>query len=188
MKYTLDDFIKLDVIVKCNYTEAKLIANKLRQEGFDTSVIDDIVKVTDSTFYLGVYKDALCQFDEEDCRVRKINFEDLELLIVGGLYKEFEVGEIVHAVIDAKEEPFNPFARDKHVTAYVACVDKINHMCELVYLHDTHKSVWLHFRNIFHIQSIYDDENIDEQVTKKDFFGVTTALLKNKENVVTEDD
>lgn len=169
-KYTIDDLIVQDIIFIGNYTQAKDIAKELKKRNINTAVIDECKCVYDSEFMMSIENsDLTLIFSNEDLEALKEDYLvircdeiDIELPILEKeKAKEFKLNEVVHAIIP-NVETFNPFAKDENVTAIISAVDRKNEMCEIVYLHQKHKTLWVRNENIFHIEHTYDEVAIDE--------------------------
>lgn len=175
-KYTIDDLIVKKIIFVGNYIQAKAIAKVLKNEhGINTKVIDEFFCVRGVKFRMSVEQGDLFIFNDDiSVEILKntytvINCDDIDIeyptndSVKKHDEKAFELNEIVHVYLKANE-PFNPFARDEHVTGIINAIDKENRMCEVAYLRNKHKAVWLSYNDIFHIEHTYDEFSIDEIV------------------------
>lgn len=173
-KYTIEELIAKKIIFVGNYMQAKAIAEVLRDEyGINTAVLDEIFCVRDPKFRMSVdHRDLVIFYDDNAVEILKktylvISCDEIDIEYptyeVKNNDKAFELNEIVHVYLKANE-PFNPFARDEHVTGIINAIDKENRMCEVAYLRNRHKSVWVSFKDIFHIEHTYDEFSIDEIV------------------------
>ena len=158
--YTLKDYVEKDLIVKCNYLQACKLAEKLKNEGIDTTVITDMVTVLDSEYYLGVENNKLlilCDeyiYDMKD-QYHIIVFQDLNISQCNCKChhaKEFQLHEVVHVMIHGL------LGSVQHITAYISAIDRENEMCEINYLHEKNEVVWVCFSDVFHIEHIYDQQ------------------------------
>nr|DAE10115.1 MAG TPA: hypothetical protein [Siphoviridae sp. ctGuJ10] len=160
-KYTIQDLIVQKIIFAGTYTQSKTIAAKLHEYNIKTDVIDNMITIRDSKFYMLVdhgeltmimsnsvrlFKDSYLLIDCNDIDIEYPTFDKEET-------EEFELEEIVHAVI-CDNEIFS-FVR-QHVTSIISAIDRKNRMCEVVYLNDVHHSEWVSFDNLHHIEHIYD--------------------------------
>lgn len=170
MKYKVEDFISEKLIVRADYTKAKIIADHLRKRHINTSCIDDMCVVRESVFYIAVDHNDMVFIDINFLHTLAKNYKIIDSCELDIEYpekdvkKSFQLNEIVHVIIDhRKTELFNCFAGKEHITAYISAIDEENEMCEIVYLHNVHESMWIGFEDIFHIAHIYDDdETFDE--------------------------
>lgn len=172
-KYSIEDFINQKIIVRCDYCEAKAIVSELRGRNIDTTCIDELTVIYDHCFNLTIDNNILgniisdsVQFFEKTCEIIDFSQLDVKCAYAEQKVKEFEfdnqefkLNDIVHAIIQKKkEEQFNPFAKDEHQTVIITAIDRVNNMCEITYLKNSHISQWISNKCLFHIEHTYDAE------------------------------
>ena len=165
-KYTIDDLIIQKIIFAGNYIQAKTIAKELRKHHIKTDVIEQMVVIRDPKFYMLVDHGELTMIMgysislfRNDYIIIDCNDIDIEFPSLDKEDREFELNEVVHAVINNQSVEnmlFNIYG-SCHVTAMITAIDKENKMCEVTYLHNGHRSVWLEFEDIHHIEHVYDE-------------------------------
>lgn len=174
-KYTIDDLIVQDIIFIGNYTQAKDIAKELKKRNINVDILDEMVCIFDPVFRMSVEDCGLTLYlNDIDVEMSKdkylvIKCDDIDIEYQESdndkqkekQHKEFILNEVVHAIIP-NLETFNPFAKTENVTAIISAIDRKNEMCEIVYLHQKHKTLWVRNENIFHIEHTYDEVAIDE--------------------------
>lgn len=174
-KYTIDDLIVQDIIFIGNYAQAEAIVQELKKRNINTTVFDEMISIVDPKFRMAIENCGLVLYlNDNDVEMSKdkylvIKCDDIDIEYQESdndkqkekQHKEFILNEVVHAIIP-NEETFNPFAKTENVTAIISAVDRKNEMCEIVYLHQKHKTLWVRNENIFHIEHTYDEVAIDE--------------------------
>lgn len=166
MKYTIDDLINQKIIISCSYIQGAMLARELEKKGIDTTLYYNyglrvpvlyfnvengkLIGQTGSETVMKEDGYEVIGFNELD-----INLEDIQI------DDTFQLGEVVHAAIDERRrEPFNNFANVEHITAIITRIDHKNKMCEIVYLYNKHKTLWVTFDELYHIESmeeLHDD-------------------------------
>lgn len=166
MKYTVDDFINQKIIISCSYIQAGILVNKLKRKKIDTSVYYSY-QITDmAILYFNVEHGKLIGQTGSETVMKEdgykiIGFNELKIEL-DDTYddKAFQLGEIVHAAINRRaRESFNFFAGIEHITAIITRIDYTNKMCEIAYLYNRHKTLWVTFDEVFPIESIEGSED-----------------------------
>jgi len=170
-KYTFKDFLNGDIVLETRACNTNIISLKLQEYNINTKVIDEMVRITEPTVYLHVENDCLTILDNVgivELNKKVILFDAIDPFEWNIKTNEFRLNQIVHVVINLKtREAFNPFANVEHVTAYVSCIDLKNKMCEVVYLHNKHKTIWVSFDEIYPIFNIYEAENEEFEIYRE---------------------
>ncbi len=170
-KYSFKDFLNGDIVLETNLCKANIISLKLQEYNINTKVIDEMVRITNPTVYLHVENDCLTLLDNvvvSELNKKIVCFDEIDPFEWNIKNDDFRLNQIVHVVVNLKtREVFNPFAGVEHVTAYISCVDLKNRMCEIVYLHNKHKTMWVTFDEIHPIFNIYEAENEEFEVYRE---------------------
>lgn len=169
-KYSIEDFIEKKLIAITNVAKVKKIASALEKYDIDVHCVDSIeARVNSPTINLYVEDDlliliednALTDYIVELGRSSLVSSYEInwEVEIDEENKNNFKLKQIVHAVIRANE-PFNPFARDQHVTAFITSIDEDLEMAEICYLHQKHNAVWVSFEDIHEIKHTYSEDDL----------------------------
>lgn len=172
-KYNFYDFLNGKIVLKANVCHTHIISLKLQEYEINTAVIDEMVRIDDPVIYMLIdnsdltllYPGATVNQDITPI----VDFDDIDSCEWNLSRYEFKLRQVVHVVLDVRSrEPFNMFANKEHITAYISCIDLENKMCEVVYLHNTHKSIWVSFDEVYPIFNIYESEDYEYDIYKEE--------------------
>ena len=171
-RYTIQDLIENDILIKCNYLQRKKIGDIVKDLKFNTFSIENEVYPYHGDVYIELIDNTvILHFDVLDNqyidyeKYKLIDYDKLvihdEMNIKENNHKNFKLEEIVRCVLYAKDMIDDRIKKyghknGKNVTAFITAIDNEKNMCEIVFLHNVHISKWVSCSQLYHIEHIYE--------------------------------